>query len=61
LQPSAGASRWLAIIGPRTVGKTRLILELSRRITDVDFVVIDTQEFSPPRSSCFAAARSGSS
>lgn len=43
-----GTSRWLAIIGPRKVGKTSLIVELSRRITDVDFVVIDTQEASPP-------------
>jgi AAA+ ATPase superfamily predicted ATPase/Holliday junction resolvase len=44
----AGANRWLAVIGPRKVGKTSLILELSRRITDVHFVVIDTQEVSPP-------------
>jgi AAA+ ATPase superfamily predicted ATPase/Holliday junction resolvase len=44
----AGASKWLAIIGPRKVGKTSLILELSRRISDVDFVIVDTQEVSPP-------------
>jgi AAA+ ATPase superfamily predicted ATPase/Holliday junction resolvase len=44
----AGASRWLAIIGPRKVGKTSLILELSRRVGDVDFVIVDTQEVSPP-------------
>src|SRR4051812_30023222 len=44
----AGVNRWLAIIGPRKVGKTSMILELSRRITDVDFVVVDTQEVSPP-------------
>lgn len=43
----AGASRWLAVIGPRKVGKTSLILELSRRISDVHFIVIDTQEVSP--------------
>jgi AAA+ ATPase superfamily predicted ATPase/Holliday junction resolvase len=44
----AGTNRWLAIIGPRKVGKTSLILELSRRISDVDFVMVDTQEVSPP-------------
>jgi AAA+ ATPase superfamily predicted ATPase/Holliday junction resolvase len=44
----AGTNRWLAIIGPRKVGKTSLILELSRRISDVDFVIVDTQEVSPP-------------
>src|SRR4051812_24182448 len=44
----AGANRWLAVIGPRKVGKTSLILELSRRIADVHFIVIDTQEVSPP-------------
>jgi AAA+ ATPase superfamily predicted ATPase/Holliday junction resolvase len=44
----AGANRWLAVIGPRKVGKTSLILELSRRITDVDFIMVDTQEASPP-------------
>jgi AAA+ ATPase superfamily predicted ATPase/Holliday junction resolvase len=44
----AGTNRWLAIIGPRKVGKTSLILELSRRISDVHFIVVDTQEVSPP-------------
>ena len=44
----AGTNRWLAIIGPRKVGKTSLILELSRRITDVHFIMVDTQEISPP-------------
>jgi uncharacterized protein len=44
----AGANRWLAVIGPRKVGKTSLILELSRRITDVHFIVLDTQEVAPP-------------
>jgi AAA+ ATPase superfamily predicted ATPase len=42
------AARWLALIGPRKVGKTSLILELSRRAADVDFVMVDTQEVSPP-------------
>jgi len=44
----AGTNHWLALIGPRKVGKTSLILELSRRITDVDFILVDTQEVSPP-------------
>jgi AAA+ ATPase superfamily predicted ATPase/Holliday junction resolvase len=49
----AGESRWLAIIGPRKVGKTSMILELSRRITEVDFVMVDTQEVSPPSPELF--------
>jgi AAA+ ATPase superfamily predicted ATPase/Holliday junction resolvase len=39
-----GSARWLAIIGPRKVGKTSLLLELSRRATDIEFVLADTQE-----------------
>lgn len=49
----AGSPRWLAIIGPRKVGKTSLILELSRRNPDVDFIVADTQESSPPSDETF--------
>ena len=49
----AGSPRWLALIGPRKVGKTSLILELSRRNPDVDFVVADTQEASPPYEETF--------
>lgn len=40
----SGTTRWLAIIGPRKVGKTSMILELSRRTTGIDFVVADAQE-----------------
>lgn len=43
----AGRPRWLALIGPRKIGKTSLILELSRRARDIDVVVVDTQEVSP--------------
>jgi AAA+ ATPase superfamily predicted ATPase/Holliday junction resolvase len=49
----AGAPRWLAIIGPRKVGKTSMILELSRRNPDIDFIVADTQEGSPPSEETF--------
>lgn len=42
-----GHPRWLAIIGPRKIGKTSLILELSRRARDIDVIVVDTQEVSP--------------
>jgi AAA+ ATPase superfamily predicted ATPase/Holliday junction resolvase len=49
----AGSPRWLAIIGPRKVGKTSMILELSRRNPDVDFIVADTQEGSPPSEETF--------
>jgi len=44
----AGAGTWLALIGPRKIGKTSMILELSRRIRDVAIVAVDTQEVSPP-------------
>lgn len=47
-QVRAGAPRWLAIIGPRKIGKTSLILELARRAKDVDVVAVDVQEVSPP-------------
>lgn len=42
-----GRPRWLAIIGPRKIGKTSLILELSRRARDIDVIIVDTQEVSP--------------
>ncbi len=44
----AGASPWLALIGPRKIGKSSLVLELSRRAGDVAVVAVDTQEVSPP-------------
>lgn len=52
----AGTARWLAIIGPRKVGKTSLILELSRRTAGVDFVLVDTQEQSSPSAEVFRTA-----
>lgn len=44
----AGTARWLAIIGPRKIGKSSLILELSRRSADIVVVAVDTQEVQPP-------------
>ena len=52
----AGTARWLAIIGPRKVGKTSLILELSRRTAGVDFVLVDAQELSSPSAEVFRTA-----
>ena len=49
----AGDPTWLAIIGPRKVGKTSMILELSRRNPDVDFIVVDTQEAAPSSEETF--------
>ncbi|MFO0760400.1 MAG: AAA family ATPase [Byssovorax sp.] len=43
----AGAPRWLALIGPRKIGKSSLILELSRRTRDLDVLMLDTQEVLP--------------
>jgi AAA+ ATPase superfamily predicted ATPase len=45
----ADTPTWLAIIGPRKIGKTSLLLELARRATDseVVFVVIDCFEELP--------------
>lgn len=44
----AGAGKWLALIGPRKIGKTSMILELGRRVHDVAVIAVDTQEVSPP-------------
>jgi AAA+ ATPase superfamily predicted ATPase len=46
----AGSPSWLAIIGPRKIGKTSLLLELSRRAAEpsVAFVLIDCFEELPP-------------
>ena len=44
----AGTAKWLAIIGPRKVGKSSLLLELARRADDVAVVACDTQEVQPP-------------
>jgi AAA+ ATPase superfamily predicted ATPase len=45
----AGAPSWLAILGPRKIGKTSLILECSRRSTQarVRIAAIDTMVHSP--------------
>ena len=45
----ADSPTWLAIIGPRKIGKTSLLLELARRAADseVVFVVIDCFEELP--------------
>lgn len=46
----ARAPEWLAIIGPRKVGKTSLLLEWERRLADPGFacIVIDVMEEAPP-------------
>lgn len=46
---SAGNPSWLALIGPRKIGKTSLLLELQRRRErdDLVFVVIDSFEGKP--------------
>lgn len=52
----AGGARWLAVLGPRKIGKTSLLLELSRRVGDLTIVAIDTQEVSPPSLEVFRVA-----
>ncbi len=47
----AGQPSWLAIIGPRKIGKTSLVVELARRAartrTELHFLVIDAMEVAP--------------
>ncbi|MBI5489349.1 MAG: ATP-binding protein [Deltaproteobacteria bacterium] len=45
----AGKPSWLAILGPRKVGKTSLLLELARRARDPSlvFVILDSFECAP--------------
>lgn len=45
----AGAPEWLAIIGPRKIGKTSLLLEWERRLADPRLVcvVMDVMEIAP--------------
>lgn len=45
----AGAPEWLAIIGPRKIGKTSLLLEVARRqeAQDVEVVVFDVLDGAP--------------
>jgi AAA+ ATPase superfamily predicted ATPase len=51
----ARAPEWLAIVGPRKVGKTSLILEWERRLADPQLacVVIDVMEVAPPSRELF--------
>ena len=44
-----GAPSWLAVIGPRKIGKTSLVLEAARRSAadDLTVVVLDVQEAAP--------------
>ncbi|MCB9582166.1 MAG: ATP-binding protein [Polyangiaceae bacterium] len=45
---AAGAPRWLAIVGPRKVGKTSLLLEAARQApSGIDVAVIDVFERTP--------------
>ncbi|MCG8421317.1 MAG: AAA family ATPase [Proteobacteria bacterium] len=46
---AAGSPSWLAIIGPRKVGKTSMVLELARRVRDANvvFVLLDVQSELP--------------
>jgi AAA+ ATPase superfamily predicted ATPase len=46
----AGSPEWLAIIGPRKVGKTSLLFEWERRLADPQLacVVVDVMEVAPP-------------
>jgi AAA+ ATPase superfamily predicted ATPase len=55
-QLRAGTTRWLAVIGPRKIGKTSMILELSRRAAHLVVVAVDTQEVSPPSLEVFRIA-----
>ncbi|MCA9609335.1 MAG: AAA family ATPase [Myxococcales bacterium] len=44
----AGAPQWLALVGPRKIGKTSLLLEAARRAPDaVDVAVVDVLERAP--------------
>ncbi|MBI4702522.1 MAG: ATP-binding protein [Deltaproteobacteria bacterium] len=48
-----GAPRWLAVLGPRKIGKTSLILEAARRTPTVKVVVLDALEHAPLTASFF--------
>jgi len=44
----AGSPEWLALLGPRKVGKTSLLLEVSRRLGDrVVFAILDVFDHVP--------------
>ncbi|MBN1610562.1 MAG: ATP-binding protein [Polyangiaceae bacterium] len=42
-----GAPRWLAVLGPRKIGKTSLILEAARRLPTTKIAVVDAFEHAP--------------
>lgn len=42
-----GSAKWVAIIGPRRVGKSSLVAELDRRLPRRPFVQLDVQEVAP--------------
>lgn len=42
-----GSPRWLAVLGPRKVGKTSLVLEASRRAAPFAVAVLDALEVAP--------------
>jgi Holliday junction resolvase len=52
---SAGAPQWVAIIGPRKIGKTSLVLEAARRTRSpsLQVVVLDVQEQGPASTEVF--------
>jgi hypothetical protein len=50
----AGAPSWLAILGPRKIGKTSLILECARRSADKSIVIVSSRP-----GTVMAAARRG--
>lgn len=45
---ASGTPRWLALIGPRKVGKTSLLLEAARQSEEVAVVMVDAMERAPP-------------
>jgi AAA+ ATPase superfamily predicted ATPase len=51
----ARAPEWLAIVGPRKVGKTSLLLEWERRLADprLACVIVDVMEVAPPSRELF--------
>ena len=48
-QLGAGAPQWVAILGPRKIGKTSLVLEAARRVHSASLRVaaLDVQEWAP--------------
>jgi len=44
---SQGAPRWLAVLGPRKIGKTSLILEAARQSSHTRIVIVDALELAP--------------